>query len=246
MVFNITYGGKPRSDFAIPVFSGSHAVFGNESCGYMECYSSGTLTFSKPGKIDVFILGSGLAGAKSSALNESVQGGKGGSGAVGLTLYQFDVEETSYTITVAAACSSTSRSNKSSAFDTSTQYNSITANGGTGGRLYANTVYNTATNGKDGTSYPFDETEGVFFKQFGAGGGGGEASIYWNGYTVTTAGKGGTLGGGNGGIDAAANTGSGGGGAAAYNTSSNSGATETTYVDGARGGSGIVIVRWGY
>ena len=262
MIFNI--GGKGGGgSFAIPTFDGSHAIFGDEKQGYIECYSSGTLTFPKNGVVDVFVLGSGLKGATGTASGSgntysgsgNATGGKGGSGAVGVTTTAVMVEKGSYTIVVAGECSSTGTANASSAFSTTAK--NVTSNGGKGAYAtaswsdYSMTSSNktAGTAGSGGTSYPFAETSGTFFKRLGAGGGGGGGRAagwsYAGGYS------GGTLGGGNGGsysggsqincTAGSANTGSGGGGggAASY------GSTLSKFTGG-NGGSGIVIVRWGY
>jgi hypothetical protein len=250
--------GGSASNFAIPTYSGSHAIFGNEKQGYIECYSTGEITFPKAGKVDVFILGSGLKGATGvTAGDYQAQGGKGGKGGIGQTLTGIDVEGT-YSITVAAACTSTATANKSTAFETTA--NSTRDNGGKGA---ASTISgnsgssSNANNGTNGTSYPFSATSGVFYKQLGAGGGGG--GTYWanssNGYVAGQGnrGNGGTLGGGAGcsGTAAAgagsANTGSGGGGGYASVSLDSSGNYGTpTTMKGGNGGSGIVIIRWGY
>ena len=232
------------SSFAIPTYSGSHAIFGDEKQGYIECYSTGTITFPKAGKVDVFVLGSGLKGNTGYVNESDVRGGNGGNGAVGTTSKSIEVTDGySVTITVAATCSSTSTANKSSALGVSA--NSKASNGGSYGRVNYQTVYE-PRKGTDGTSYPFGETSGIFFKKFGAGGGGGDAGCNWNGYYSTKTANGGTLGGGASKTAATANTGSGGGGGSAYNHYSNSGTSVDPDNNAGNGGSGIVIIRWGY
>ena len=219
MIFNI--GGKSGGGFAIPTFDGSHAVFGNEKQGYIELYSSGTLTFKKDCIADVFVIGSGLAGYGGI--------GRGGAGTKGVSSTEINILAGEYSINIGSSCSSTSARNASSAFG-------ITSSGaGSAGGTAASG--NSGTNGqpgKDGTSIPFAVTSGEFYRKYGAGGGGGGrnapgAHLY--------GGAGGTLGGGAGshysGNPGSANTGSGGGGGANGYT-------------GGSGGSGIVIVRWGY
>lgn len=46
----------------LPVFDGSYAIFGNEEQGYIEMYSSGTLTLSN-GLYDVHLVGGGASGS---------------------------------------------------------------------------------------------------------------------------------------------------------------------------------------
>lgn len=223
-VINTPIGGG----FAIPTFDGSHAVFGDEKQGYIECYSSGTITFPQEGIVDVFVLSSGTAGAGNAE--------KGGGGGSGLTAKGIEVEATSYAIVVAATCNAiiSSARNTSSALGISSAKTQAGA-GGAGATTTAN-----AGKGADGTQYPFGETSGEFFRKYGAGGGGG-GNNYQN--TTLLPGKGGVLGGGDGGSTkngnpATANTGSGGGGGGKPLMSGN-----TT---GGTGGSGIVIIRWGY
>lgn len=237
--------GAGGGAFAIPTFTGSHAIFGDAKQGYIECYSTGNITFPKAGKVDVFILGSGLKGRNGSAVTGGqTQGGKGGKGAKGTTLTAIDVEG-QYTITVASTCSSTSTANKSTAFNTTV--NNTTDNGGAGGYVYSVSSCGKGSSGSNGTAYPFGETSGVFYKQLGAGGGGGGSLADINGYYYADGGAGGKLGGGKGqhgtgtaAVAGTANTGSGGGGGRSALTSSSSEGA------GANGGSGIVVIRWGY
>jgi len=260
MIVNIS--GKGGSAFAIPTYTGSFATFGDESTGWMELYSSGTLTFSSSCTVDVFLLGSGLRGATGTASGSGstytgwgdATGGKGGSGAVGTTLSAVNIAPGSYDIVIGAACSSTTRANASSAFGASAS--SVKTNGGRGGYGTANwTDYNlnsssstAGTAGTNGSSVPFGVTSGDLYRLLGAGGGGGGGRAggwaYKGGYA------GGTLGGGHGGqygmgeqtgcTPGTANTGSGGGGggAAAYGSS-------LYKFTGGNGGSGIIIIRWG-
>lgn len=246
------------SSLAIPTFSGSHAIFGDAKQGYIECYSSGTINFPKAATIDVFVLGSGLKGGNGTApFDFRASGGAGGKGAVGSTLNAIDVEG-EYTITVASACSSTSTANKSTAFGITA--NTTTNNGGAGGTSSISSSGGSSDNAKkgtNGTSYPFGETSGTFYKQLGAGGGGGGTG-YYNGQSGSGGngmnGSGGTLGGGKGGSGSfggatagLANTGSGGGGGGAYVSMDSSGNYDTPEKNnGGNGGSGIVIIRWGY
>ena len=44
--FNGTQWVKDWSSFDLPTFTGQHAIFGNETQGYIEMYSSGTLELS--------------------------------------------------------------------------------------------------------------------------------------------------------------------------------------------------------
>ena len=259
MIFNVgTY--KAGSSFAIPTFSGSHAIFGDEKQGYIECYSTGTITFPKAGMVDVFVLGSGLAGQNGSVYsNEKVPvmgglaGGEGGKGATGKTLTQIKVEGT-YSVSVAAECTSSTTANKSTAFGTTV--NTTTDNGGSYGIVDSRDSGSVYSGGKgaDGTSYPFgannadgfvDTNSKWYQKKLGAGGGGSGAFVSYNGSRFASGGKGGVFGGGEGsyaeGKPASANTGSGGGGGG---VGIHVGDAYTN--KGGNGGSGIVIIRWGY
>lgn len=192
--------------FTVPTYTGSHAIFGDEKQGYIECYSSGTLTFSGKGVVDAFILGSGQAGQKginggtsktitgdTSSIEyytgKQSSGGTGGAGAKGKSVYAVEVNKGDYEIIVASSNSSTGSINSSSAFGFAN--NEIIGNGGTGGKITPKYTYDwvdyrgsndtaetKAKAGTNGTSYPFGETAGVFHKQLGAGGGGGACAAY--------------------------------------------------------------------
>ncbi len=279
----------PAGSFALPIYSGSYAIFGDEKQGYIECYSSGILSFKGKGVVDAFILGSGRAGNKGTAGGTSYtttqddeeytiytgrisKGGNGGLGAEGKSFYNIEVSKGDYEIIVGAGCSSSSIANASSAFGNSA--NGVRSGAGSGATITPNYTYDwtvpgyssynnssstRATTGANGVSYPFGETSGEFYKRLGACGGGGGCAAYLsasttNSGTASQSASGGTLGGGAGGsisstsayttatatagIAGTANTGGGGGGGG---TSRNSGA-----LDGGNGGSGIVIIRWGY
>ena len=255
--------GSMGNSLIVPEFTGSHAIFGDGTAGFIEIYSSGTLTFSKKTVVDVFVLGSGLRGATGTAIGSgdtytgsgTATGGKGGSGAVGSVATAVDIAPGSYSIVVGADCASTSTANASSALGITA--NTVRANGGTG--VYATASwekYNyvsgsskAGTAGTNGSSIPFGVSSGDLYKLLGAGGGGGGGRAA--GFEYKAGYAGGTLGGGHGGEYASqtqtdctpgtANTGSGGGGggAASY------GASNLYKFTGGNGGSGLVIVRWG-
>lgn len=231
--FVLISGGKV---FVVPSFTGSYSLFGDAKKGYIELYSSGTLTFDGNSTIDVFILGSGLNGRnglETSGISTTIEGGgDGGAGGKGETYTGIKVSG-SYDITIAAACSSTTTANASSAFG-----NSVNTKGASGG--YGSDESN-GNNGSTGVSIPFGDS--VNFPSTYGGGGGGGGGSYTNGSTTTNyqPGSGGIIGGGKGAFTSAAvagtaNTGGGGGGG------KGAGARRK----GANGGSGLVIVRWGY
>lgn len=233
-IINSIFGGA----FVVPSFSGSYSLFGDAKKGYIELYSSGTLTFDGNSTVDVFILGSGLKGANGTQVtgypstNVTERGGNGGTGGKGATYTGIKVSG-SYDITIAAACSSTTTANASSAFG-----NSVNTKGASGG--YGSDKSN-GSNGSTGVSIPFGDSVN-FPSTYGGGGGGGGGSVT-DGSTTRNyqPGSGGSIGGGKGAsvsasVAGTANTGGGGGGG------KGAGARRS----GANGGSGLIIVRWGY
>ena len=86
---------KLYSSAALPTFDGSCAFFGDAKKGYIECYSSGTLTFSKPRTVDIFLAGGG-AGGVSGTSSSYIGGGGGGSGyvqnAMGVSAGELQIE----------------------------------------------------------------------------------------------------------------------------------------------------------
>ena len=235
MIFNI---GGAAPGF-LPVFTGSHALFGNGRKGYIEIYGSGELTFGGKKVVDVFLLGGGKPGGNGTANAEGNRGlgGDGGAGAAGQSRYRLELNG-EYTVTVGASGGTTS------AFGLA-QSAGGGASGGAGSPGYA-----AAGNGATGVALPFAGDDAVFALTLGGGGGGGGGSRT-NGNQSFDGGSGGSVGGGNGGNvslasqiayagkPGTANTGGGGGGG---------GATPHTYTskNGGSGGSGLVIVRWGY
>ncbi len=67
-----------KPPFELPVFTGNHAIFGDETAGRIELYESGTLTLS-PGTYDFFLVGGGGAG-KTGHDDDGVRYGGGGGG----------------------------------------------------------------------------------------------------------------------------------------------------------------------
>lgn len=53
--------GEVEPPFALPEFTGNHAIFGDETAGRIELYESGELTLS-PGVYDIFAVGGGSSG----------------------------------------------------------------------------------------------------------------------------------------------------------------------------------------
>lgn len=234
-IINSIFGGL----FVVPSFSGSYSLFGDAKKGYIEIYSSGTLTFSKKKIVDVFVVGSGLKGADGSETSSGTisyeYGGAGGKGAKGATYTGIEAMG-DYAITIAATCSSTSTANASSAFG-----NSVRTTGASGGEG-ANASYGTnGKNGSSGVSIPFGDSAN-FPTNYGGGGGGGGGSKYDSSIAVGSSympGSGGSVGGGEGALVSEA-------GAGQTNTGGGGGGGHGTRLKGANGGSGLVIVRWGY
>lgn len=222
--------------FKIPTYSGSHAVFGDEKRGYIELYSSGVLTFPKKSVVDLCIIGRGKNGSKAS-------GGAGAGGAGGTANNQYGIEAIGdYTITIGGTTSALGYS----------QGTGGGSKGGSGGSGGDDGTGVGGGGGAQGSAVPFGGDYSEFNIRYGGGGGGGgwRMSPYWSNH-----GSGGSVGGGAGGKSGwndnktgsagTANTGGGGGGGAfsAYNLDSG---WDYSYGAGGSGGSGRVIIRWGY
>lgn len=236
--------------FAIPTFSGSHAIFGDATQGYIECYSSGTITFSKPMTVDIFAVGGGDGGGSGTTTSTYAEGGEGGKSGAYSTLTAQELRG-SYTVVVGSGASSSS-------FGTLlTARGNSGISGGSGGRAYnspgaGQVAIKKGSNGKTGV-YPFEDS--TFNRVCGTGGGGGG---YASSGSVIAGGTGGAVGGGDGGTagytystgvitvtagkEGIANTGGGGGGGGAVFTDYHG----NQKASGGIGGSGIVIIRWGY
>ena len=216
--------------FAIPTFSGSHAIFGDATQGYIECYSSGTVSFPEALTVDIFVINGGKNGLKGSY--DQGYSGAGGNGGAYTTVKSLAVQG-DYTVSVASAQGSSSVSGLVSSPKTpySTGANSsATPNEANRGKAGTNpfgdsTFVKVGGSGGGGllvtTSRPFDVPGGVAIDG-GGNGGGYNAATY-----KPTDGEAG-----------AANTGGGGGGGGVYANSA-----QANY---GKGGSGLVIIRWGY
>ena len=216
--------------FAVPTFDGSYSLFGDAKKGYIELYSSGTLTFSTSATVDIFAVGGGKNGDKGYLYYYSGEGGKAGAN---FTLLKHKLSSGEYTITIASATGNTSFGD--------IQTTSATGVGTPGAMVGTEGSFPTKNGlpGSDGY-YPFDDS--TFSRVQGTGGSGG--------IQAGTGGAGGAGGGGAGGAGGAggmsgtsqngkagtANTGGGGGGA---------GKTSGGRGTGGSGGSGLIIVRWG-
>lgn len=213
--------------FVIPSFTGSYSLFGDAKKGYIELYSSGTLTFDGDSTVDVFLIGGGKKGSQG-FMNS--YGGDGGAGSAGQSYYEIPVSG-AFNISIGSGDGNTT------AFG-----HTQTSGGGAAGGAGA-TSRTVGTNGSTGVAIPFGGDSSEFTTTFGGGGGGG--GLYASGSKAR--GIGGVKGGGGGGpanssqaysgVKGTANTGGGGGGG---------GANANSFPGGGAGGSGLVIVRWGY
>ena len=234
---------EDKPQFMLPVFTGNHAIFGDETAGRIELYESGTLTLS-PGTYDFFLVGGGGRGD---------HGGGAGSGYTH-TEKAKKVDKTQvFSVLVGASDSKSEISNKTAGNILATAEKGSPGtlssgtgnggNGGSGGGSYG-TGGNGGSNGSNGgkgsakgnpgqgqgtTTRSFGEENGVLFA-----GGGGAAAVGNSNPPVGGeggGGRGGTYDGKTPNTPGTPNTGGGGG--------SRSG---TSYI--APGGSGIIIVRW--
>lgn len=214
-------GGLP----ALPTYTGTYNLVGDTTQGYIELLTNGTLTLAEY-LYDVCLVGGGAGGGKS-------YGGYGG--------YSHSYSGLSLAGDFAAAIGTggaTSTSSEHGSNGTaSTLGGTYTSAGGTraaGGEQGNMSVASTA--GADG-AYPWGDAA---FSNYGGGGGGGE---FWNGTVGRTAKAGGLVGGGYGGasgkvVKGTDNTG-GGGGSQGYHSVNG-------YTAPGKGGTGIIVVRWGY
>lgn len=229
--------------FSLPTYTGQYTIFGNETEGRIEMYTSGTLNLSA-GTYDVFVVGAG--GNGDSAYGGGSSNGGGGGGYT-KTIKKIKINNSDIDISIGSGGgNNTLIGNYILAFGGKTaDYNGGKAgDGGSGGGFgdYGNggsdgsdgvveSGYDNIKlgNGQHTTTRAFGETNGTLYA--GGGGGGGE--------------KGGYGGAGGGGAGASGkrdfengtpNTGGGGGAGQRFETN-------TTW-DGGKGGSGIAIIRW--
>ena len=241
-----------------PTYTGSHAVFGDLNRGRMELYESGTLVMPAGWEIDIFVVGGGARGGQTKGSSTDPTGGGGGGYTKTIRNFWARNQE-KYDVYVGGSDGNTAIKHKqlgdvivglhgkywevgqiwfggdggSGGGDAGLYKESSNYNGGDGG-----------SDGKDGqlpagrggrgqgtTTRMFGESNGTLY----AGGGGGGAGDKTGNPGAGGLGGGGTGGRGTIGISGTPNTGGGGGGAR-FNS--------TTGV--INGGSGIVIIRWGY
>ena len=261
-IVNTHYGFCAKSGAAVKfTYTGEYNV---RDDGVVELLTSGTIVFLEPKVIDVFMVGGGGGGSTSGEGSRTTRGTSGGGGGYTRTIRRIAMNaNTNYAVTIGAG-------GGANANGANTVFNLLSAPGGNygrdtkggdggsggGGGVTSNSDYGTGgadgNNGERGSSgisggegqlfstREFGETNG---KLYGGGGGGGRYMVS----STPIVSIGGSGGGGTGGwygqgtdkyqapSSGGANTGGGGGGGASY--------TNTYYVQGASGGSGIVCFR---
>lgn len=253
--------------FVIPSFTGSYSLFGDEQKGYIELYSSGTLTFSTSATVDIFAVGGGSAGK---AGRDKLNTGEGGSSGYTQTYKKVELDKGEYEVAIGSGGTTSAASGgESYILDYRALGGTITGGGSSGGGYYtyrlahppglterANAISDGNVDNstefvtsQHRTTRAFEEADGILY----AGGGGCGGLFNSSQYKVDAAGKSGASGGGGNGqyynssisyipTAGTANTGSGGGGGGSISNGSSAGSTKKF----GAGGSGLVIVRWGY
>ena len=213
--------------------------------------SSCTIRFDRVVPVDIFLVGGGASGGQGYAVGEyNCHGGNGGKGGERITRANVQlVEGQTYSITIGGSDQATTGFGY-------TARSGVTNTGGSGGDAGWNSS-NLGTAGSNGEVAFYDQATtgtslltGLTGRKYGAGGGGAparSANIGEHTSWSTGAKAGGTTGGGTSGSDPTttagrpgtagqANTGAGGGGSCGDRFTN-------TYVAGAAGGSGIIIIR---
>lgn len=253
------------------MFTGNHAIFGDENAGRIELYESGTLTLS-PGVYDFFLVGGGASGKYGSGGGATGSGGGGG----GYTKTHKGISIRSghtYAVTIGAGGSESNRqpalANGGSATSISGKElpdEKIAANGGAEETKMSNVAIRGTDGGSGGGGVTYDGRGGSDGSNGYEDGAGQKATgSYGQGSTTRAFGEvDGTLyagGGGGGGANHTDNSGKGGGGNGQYsdgisakngtpgtpNTGGGGGggAKETSaHRAGLKGGSGLAMIRW--
>lgn len=252
------YESGKGGGFVLPSYTGSYAIFGDETKGYIELYDSGTLTLA-PWVYDLHLVGGGANAA-----------GAGGGGGYTSTYFAQNLNNKTYEVIVGAGAvaSGTALSGGTTGIDDFTANGGSGKNGGSGGGADGScnisgssgnwnvTGYDAGAGGSNGSNGAngqsnkrtggtgqgtptYDFNDSALTLRAGGGGGGADYESYGGDSDTAKSGAGGAGGGGKGGAHNAngfagsANTGGGGGGKG----------NRTGQLAGA-GGSGIVIVRW--
>lgn len=244
--------------FSLPIYSGSHTITEvvKGKKGYITLKSSGTLFIPFTMPVDVFAVGGGARGGDSNLAN--YPGNGGGSGYCENRYALTDIQRKNVVVLIGGSGGNTSIHDIIAATGSG-------ANGGSAGGWYTkpgasnggSLQSNSGGIGSGKTTYAFGSSEFPLFAGGGGGGGGNPSGM--GGIEISNAGAlGGAGGGGNGGTGAhpwtcvggsnglagRANTGSGGGGGGASGEKNNH--YPWTQNFGGAGGSGVVIIRWGY
>lgn len=227
-----------------PTFSGNCAFFGNDDKGWIEIYEKGTVTFPTDTgkKFDLYLLSNGSDGKTGYSeiqkqdptgdyVYTSIDSGDGGAGGKCIEFYSKSLSGV-YKVTIGKTTYI-----KSGAVTLFTTNNTSAIAGGRGGKGETNYWYTNISNPKDSHTEHTDATrgedgripftghttlnKGLAQRRLGAGGNGGWYEGTNPDYTETKV-----------------NTGAGGNGGKALNSNG-------TY-PGETGGTGIVIIRWGY
>ena len=158
-----------KPPFELPVFTGNHAVFGDEKAGRIELYESGTLTLT-PGTYDFFLVGGGASGRASK--DSYNHGGGGGSGYTTTKKSYLIQNKKVLTVSVGAGG---------------------TVQGNMGSMSYLTQPSGTAVNDSTGVVSEARPAKDAIYSYFGGDGGSGGGSTY--GYQNSNGGKGGSDGG---------------------------------------------------
>ena len=261
-IVNTHYGFCAKGGAAVKfTYTGEYNV---RDDGVVELLTSGTIVFLEPKVIDVFMVGGGGGGGTAPEGARSTRGTSGGGGGYTRTIKRVAINaNTNYTVTIGAG-GNTGANGGNTVFNLlevpggkyGTNTNGGNGGSGGGGGVTSNSDYGSGgydgNNGENGsssvtggkgqlfTTREFGEISG---KLYGGGGGGGRYMVS----STPIVSIGGSGGGGTGGwygqgagkyqapSSGGPNTGGGGGGGASY--------TNSNYVSGASGGSGIVCFR---
>ncbi len=269
-------GGKPLE----VNYTGSCKIVAETATkGYIECYSSGTLSFIDrlPQTVDVFLVGGGGGG---SSVGSTYTGGGGGAGGYTKTFYKV---KPSTPISIYVGAGGTAGSNGGSSTYTGLTSapggnganSSNGSNGGSaggGGNILSSTIWSSGgvagSNGGNGINPTDDGKSGAgingtgqgtpttdFFGRIHAGGGAGGGGGNTSGSNYSGGGSGNAPGsssfingsGSDGGLGTVGLVmSSGGPGGGGYGGGGGGGGYGSPRGIGGTGGSGIVIVRWGY
>lgn len=253
------------NSFVLPTYTGQYVISGDTTKGSIQLLTSGTLTLH-PATYDIFCVGGGASGRH----NNYTSGYGGGSGYTYTKLNHIIDAVTECPVVIGSGGAETGGLNGGSGQKSGGQSSIVIGNntyvadggdnnnGGSGGGSSGSSVVGRrnggdgGSNGSDGgkgysdaadagsgqgtTTRAFGESDNTLY----AGGGGGGPYIPKDSTAGSTGVGGAGGGGGYGGTEGTANTGGGGGGARGGI------GLGSAVASSGHGGSGIVIVRWGY